>query len=85
VAELLGLFDYEYGIVLRWHIAGRESAVYLDPRVNFGQPTAQGIKTWVLAGRRRGGETIPSIMADFVVKEKSVLDALAFERVPVTP
>ena len=76
-------FDYAHGIVIRWHLAGRDSQVMIDPRIAFGDPMVSGLSTWVIVGRHNAGETIPEIMADFEISESAVLDALAFEGIHV--
>ncbi len=84
--ELLGdrfeRFDYEYELALRWHPAGRDSLVVIDPRVSFGAPVVHGLPTWVVKGRWNAGESMDEISADFGVPTEAVKDALAFERVP---
>jgi uncharacterized protein (DUF433 family) len=72
-------FDYEGGLALRWHVAGRESPVLIDPRIAFGAPTVQGVATWALRGRIEAGETISEIVQDFGLDERSVRGALNFE------
>lgn len=76
-------FDYSHGIVSRWHLAGRDSQVLIDPRITFGDPTVSGLSTWVILGRYNAGETIPEIMDDFEISETAVRDALAFEGIRV--
>ena len=76
-------FDYEHEIVIRWHLAGRDSQVMIDPRIAFGAPTVSGLPTWVILGRYNVGETIPEIAEDFEICDSSIRDALAFEGVEV--
>lgn len=72
-------FDYEYGIALRWHLAGRDSPVVLDPRFSFGAPAVRGIATWAIRGRWLAREPISAIMSNFDLTEEEVRAALAFE------
>lgn len=72
-------FDYENGIALSWHVAGRESPILIDPRVSYGAPMIKGIPTWALRGRRLSGEPVEEIAEDFGLPEEDVVAALAFE------
>ena len=76
-------FDYEYDLALRWHPAGRDSLVVIDPRVSFGAPIVHGLPTWVVKGRWKAGESMEEISDDFGIPKEAVRDALAFERVAV--
>jgi len=73
-------FDYEDGgIVVKWHPAGRQSLVVIDPRVSFGAPNVSGIPTWILKGRYHAGETLADIIEDFHLEEPAIRDAWEFE------
>lgn len=75
-------FDYEHrGIVIRWHVAGTDSAVMIDPRVSFGSPMVNGVPTWAIKGRWTAGEPPDEIADDFGLRKTEVVDALAFEGV----
>jgi len=74
-------FDYEYELVLKWHLAGRQSLVVIDPRVAFGAPTVSGLPTWILKGRFNAGESINDIKEDFNISENAIIDGLKFEGV----
>ena len=74
-------FDYEDEVAMRWHLAGRESQVVIDPRIAFGAPMVSGLPTWVIRGRHEAGETIEEIVEDFEICESAIQDALAFEGV----
>ena len=76
-------FDYEYELALRWHPAGRDSLVVIDPRVSFGAPVVHGLPTWVVKGRWEAGESLDEISDDFGIPTDAVRDALAFERVGI--
>ena len=77
-------FDYDHEIVIRWHPAGRDSQVMIDPRIAFGDPMVSGLSTWVILGRHNAGETIPEIADDFEISETAIRDALAFEGIQVS-
>jgi uncharacterized protein (DUF433 family) len=73
-------FEYERNrIVIRWHVAGPQSAVAIDPRVSFGAPMVKGIPTWAIKGRWEAGETPEEIADDFSLRKAEVVDALSFE------
>lgn len=77
-------FDYEKdGLAVRWHVAGKDQEVVIDPRLQFGAPTVAGVPTWVFKGRWRAGEPVDDIADDFGVANSSVLAALEFEGVEV--
>ncbi len=81
--ELLGerfhTFDYEHDLALRWHVAGRNSPVQIDPRVSFGSPCVRGIPTWALRGRYEAGASVEEISADFGLEGVEVVAGLTFE------
>ena len=76
-------FDYEYELVLKWHLAGRQSLVMIDPRVAFGAPTVSGLPTWILKGRYQAGESVDDIMQDFRLDKVAIRDGLAFEGITI--
>jgi len=79
VADRFAEFDYEHGLALRWHVAGRDSRILIDPRISFGAPTVRAIPTWVLKGRNLAGESIEEIALDFGLEIEEVKEALDFE------
>lgn len=83
-SEMMGTvfagFEYDYDLALRWHPAGQESLVVIDPRVSFGAPVVEGLPTWVIKGRKEAGESIEEIIRDFGITKKAIQDALRFER-----
>lgn len=83
VADRFAQFDYEQGLAVVWHVAGRQSSVLLDPRISFGAPTIRGIPTWALRGRFTAGEPIQEIGADFGLEATEIVEALKFEGVQV--
>lgn len=78
-------FDYENdcGLAIRWHVAGRDANVIIDPRIQFGAPSVEGVATWAFKGRWKAGEEIDDIADDFGVANIDVLAALHFEEVDV--
>lgn len=79
IGERFAEFDYEEGLALIWHVAGRGSPILIDPRISFGAPTIRGLPTWVLKGRRIAGESVKELQDDFVLSQEDILQALAFE------
>lgn len=76
-------FDYEndHGLAIRWHVAGRDKSVIIDPRIQFGGPSVEGVATWAFKGRWESGEEIDDIADDFGVSNSDVIAALMFEGV----
>ncbi len=72
-------FDYEDELAMRWHPAGQQSLVLVDPRISFGAPMVSGIPTWVLRGRWKAGETFEEIREEFGLAPEAVRDGLYFE------
>ncbi len=86
MAHKLYEFDYdeEYELALRWHAAGRDSPVSIDPRVAFGAPTVNGIATWILRGRMRAGEEISEIKEEFPrLDHDEIAAGLRFEGIEI--
>lgn len=74
-------FDYEHELAIKWHAAGRDKPILIDPRVAFGAPTVQGIPTWAIKGRWEAGEDAEEIADDFGLEPAMILSALQFEDV----
>ncbi len=74
-------FEYEGGLAVRWHLAGPDSVVVVDPRVTFGAPSVAGVPTWALKGRWDAGEELAEIADDFNLQLSDIEQALAFEGV----
>ena len=74
-------YDKEEGLVLRWHLAGIDSSVVIDPRISFGTPTVKGTPTWAIKGRWEAGDQIEEIADDFRLSGELVCQALDFEQV----
>lgn len=79
LGEKFHTFDYERGLALRWHVAGRSSPVQIDPRISFGAPSVQGIPTWAMRGRMLAGESVAEICDDFGLERREVIAGLEFE------
>lgn len=82
--EMLGRkfeeFDYQKGLAVRWHIAGRSSPILIDPQIAFGAPQIKGVPTWAISGRKKAGESLEDIADDFSLKIPEVEKALQFEK-----
>lgn len=74
-------FDYEDGLATRWHVAGTDSPVVIDPRVRFGAPHVSGVPTWLLRDRWIAGEPMDELVDDLSLSEREVIAALGFEGV----
>lgn len=72
-------FDYEKGLAVRWHIAGRGSPILIDPQIAFGAPQIKGVPTWAIKGRQKAGESLADIADDFHLKILEVEKAIQFE------
>jgi uncharacterized protein (DUF433 family) len=83
IAERFAEFDYEQGLAMIWHVAGRASPVLIDPRISFGAPVVRGVPTWALKGRAIAGESIDELQADFHLDREDILQALAFEGIKI--
>jgi len=83
VGERFAQFDYEHELALVWHVAGRQSPVTIDPRIEFGAPMVRGIATWVLKGRWNAGESIEDIEEDFKLSGDEIKQGLQFEDIQV--
>jgi uncharacterized protein (DUF433 family) len=80
IGQRLKEFDYEgRGMAVRWHVAGTESPIVIDPQIAFGTPTINGTPTWVVRERWAAGEAIADIAYDFGLKKLDVTRALKFE------
>lgn len=87
-ADIIGRlheFDYENdaGLAIRWHVAGRDSNIVIDPRIQFGAPSVEGVATWAFKGRWEAGEDVDDIADDFGVANSDVLAALRFEGIEI--
>lgn len=77
-------FEYDHeGLAVRWHVAGRDQSIIIDPRIQFGAPSVEGVATWAFRGRWEAGEELDDISDDFGVSNSDVRAALRFEGVDV--
>jgi uncharacterized protein (DUF433 family)/DNA-binding transcriptional MerR regulator len=82
IGPVLEEFDYEHeGIAVRWHVAGSESPIIIDPRISFGAPSVRGTPTWIIKGRFDAGESDSAIAEDFLLEVAEIRAALKFEGV----
>lgn len=74
--------DLEDGIASRWWPLSHRRSVVLDPERNFGQPIVakDGVPTFALAQAVMAEGSIKKAAKAFEVSEKSVRDAVEFER-----
>ena len=79
IEEKSSEFDYDFGLALTWHPEGQKSEVTIDPRTSFGDPSVNGIPTWVIKGRWEAGETLDALGHDYGLPGKVIKDALRFE------
>ena len=73
-------FEYEYNLAMRWHPAGPESKIIIDPRISFGVPVVSGLPTWAIKGRFNARETPQEIADEFGIPIDDVFHALQFEK-----
>lgn len=82
LGPVLKEFEYEHeGVAVRWHVAGLDSPIIIDPRISFGAPTIKGTPTWIIKGRFDAGESDSEIAEDFNLDVPAVREALKFEGV----
>lgn len=82
IGEKFKEFEYdEQGLATRWHVAGNDSPVVIDPRVRFGAPHVAGVPTWLLRERWEKGEPADELLEDFGLRKRDLNAALKFEGV----
>jgi uncharacterized protein (DUF433 family) len=81
IEDQLKEFDYMKGLAARWHLAGRQNPIVIDPQVAYGAPVVKGVPTWVLRERFEAGEDLADIAYDFRLREPEIKAALSFEGV----
>lgn len=79
IGERFREFEYEDGLAARWHVAGADSPVLIDPRIRFGTPQVAGVPTWLVRDRWKTGEPLSEIVDDLSLNEPLVHSALRFE------
>ncbi len=77
----LDTVEYEGEIVRRWWPLGKDVAVLIDPDYGFGLPViaGTGIRTEIIAERKRAGDSTDEITYDFGVTPEQIHDALRWE------
>lgn len=81
IGERFKEFEYEDGLAVRWHVAGKNSEIIIDPRIQYGAPTVDGVPTWAIKGRWEAGEQLADIADDFGISSALIRKALSFEGV----
>ena len=80
LAKRLREFNYDSdGAVIQWKVAGEDKSVMIDPRLAFGAPQVEGVRTEVLKRRWFSGEEIDELADDFGISSSLVVEALLFE------
>ena len=73
-------FDELTGIADAWFPLGPETPVVIDPQYSFGLPTvSSGVRTDILAGHHRAGDSIEEIAGWYEVPEHEIEAAIKFE------
>ena len=81
VMNVVHQLDYdELNLAAKWHPAGREAPIVIDPRVSAGLPTIEhrGVTLSSLRKRWKSGYTIDFIADDFGIKPEVVERALQY-------
>jgi uncharacterized protein (DUF433 family) len=73
--------EYENELVRRWWPLGREVGVLVDPDYGFGLPViaGTGVRTEIIAERKRAGDSTEEITYDFGITPNQIEDALRWE------
>jgi uncharacterized protein (DUF433 family) len=73
--------EYENELVRRWWPLGRDVGILVDPDYGFGLPViaGTGIRTEIIAERKRAGDSTKEITYDFGVTPDQIEDALRWE------
>lgn len=74
-------FDYEGGLAMRWFPQGKNTPIFIDPRIAFGEPNIHGVPTRSIKGRAIAGEPMEVIEDDFGLSIPEIRAALKFEKV----
>src|SRR5215216_849256 len=77
----LDTVEYENELVRRWWPLGKDVGVLVDPDYGFGLPVIEGtgVRTEIIAERKRAGDSANEIAYDFDVTPKQIQDALLWE------
>jgi uncharacterized protein (DUF433 family) len=84
IGDRLMEFEYEGDLAVRWHVAGEDSPIEIDPQVAFGAPAVRGKPTWLVRDRWNAGESIDYIARDLGLRAPDVRAALKFESVDIS-
>jgi uncharacterized protein (DUF433 family) len=81
IADRLHQFEYDPGweFVARWYPRGHAIPVAIDPRICFGQPQIQGVRTSAIRMLASRKVLLPQIADEFDLSEEAVVAALQFE------
>lgn len=73
--------EYENELVRRWWPLGRDVGVLVDPDYGFGLPViaGTGVRTEIIAERKRAGDSTEEITYDFGITSNQIEDALRWE------
>jgi uncharacterized protein (DUF433 family) len=73
--------EYEQELVRRWWPLGKTVGVVVDPDYGFGLPVIEGtgVRTEIIAERKRAGDSTEEITYDFGVTPHQIEDALRWE------
>ncbi len=73
--------EYEQELVRRWWPLGKTVGVVVDPDYGFGLPVIEGtgIRTEIIAERKRAGDSTKEITYDFGITPRQIEDALRWE------
>ncbi len=73
-------FNKVSGLADAWYPLGPDHPVVIDPQFSFGRPTVvAGVRTDILAGHARGGDSVSDIAYWYQVPEHEVEAAIRFE------
>lgn len=80
LAKKLRQFNYDQsGSVIQWRVAGDDKPVLIDPRLAFGSPQVDGVRTSIVKARFVAGDEVDEIADDFSISTSLVVEALLFE------
>ena len=74
-------FDADTRMAMRYHPAGKDKPIVVDPARSFGRPIIAGtsVATESIAALIRGGETIEDVAGDFGLAPEIISEAWRFE------
>lgn len=72
-------FEYAADKAMVWHLGGDDAPdVALDPRINFGAPTIEGVPVWAIVSRSEAGWDDEEIADEFGIPIPFVAQAERF-------